>query len=260
MNDSADSNEGSSRRTLLGLGALGLIGLGLGFLAMGRGTSKSPTASALSVDASAFDDGDSPVPVTLADPMRGPRDAFVTVVELANFQCPHSAKALGVLAELETKYGKEKLRLVWKTLVLPTHDKARAAAIAGAAVHSLAGNEAFWKFHDTAFRNQAFLGSESYLSWAADTGVQKVVLQAAMTEAQYGQKVDADDALAKKLGANRTPTFFVNGRSIEATAPLERWVTLVEAELEKAQKKLASGVPRDRVYVELSKENWKSAH
>lgn len=208
-------------------------------------------------DAAAFDDSDSPIPVTLADPMRGSRDALVTIVMFASFQCPYSAKAQPVLSELLATYGKDKLRLVWKTLIGPTHDKAREAATAGAAVHALKGNLAFWKFHDTALRNQAYLGSESCLSWGAEAGVEKVVLHAALSDPKHIEKVKTDDLLSEKLGATRTPTYFVNGTFAEGQIAADRWKSLVDAELVKANAKLAAGVPRTRIYVETSKENWR---
>ena len=173
----------------------------------------------------------------------------------ATFQCPYAAKVQPVLVELEALYGKDKLRLVWKTLLIPTHDKARASAIAGAAVHGLKGNLGFWKFHESAFRNQAYLGSEAHLSWGEQAGIEKVELRAAIAEAKYENKVTEDDALAKKLGAFRSPTYFVNGTFAEGQVPLERWKTLVDAALSKANEKRAAGVPKERIYVETSKEN-----
>ncbi len=220
-------------------------------------TSKPEAAKAPTVEP--FDDSESPIPVTAADPVRGPRDAPVTIVMFASFQCPYAAKAQPMLVELEALYGKDKLRLVWKTLLSQTHDKARAAAIAGAAVHGLKGNLGFWKFHESAFRNQAYLGSEAHLSWGEQAGIEKVQLRAAIAEAKYENKVNEDDALARKLGAIRSPTYFVNGTFAEGQVSLERWKRLVDAALAKANEKRAAGVPPDRIYVETSRENAKGS-
>ena len=252
MNDST-KNDSSVRRPLVLVGAVFAVGI-LAVL-IGR---CGPTTVVVAQDAAAFDDSESPVPVTLADPFWGDRDAPVTLVMFGNLQCPYTAKAQSVLGEVKTTYGKDKLRVVWKTFVGTTHDKARAAAIAGNAVHGLRGSHAFFTFHDTALRNQAFMGSASYESWAVEAGVENPVLRAAITEAKYAEKVSTDDTLAKKLGVTRTPSYFVNGTAFDGTLPVDRWKRTIDGELTKANAKIVAGVPRNRVYVEVSKENWKS--
>jgi len=255
MNDSMKTDSGE-RRPLLLVGA----GIAVGVLVVLLGRCGSTTPSVvLAQDAAAFDDSESPVPVTFDDPFRGERDAPVTLVMFGNLQCPYTAKAQGILGELETTYGKDKLRIVWKTFVGNTHDKAREAAIAGNAVHLLRGSQAFFTFHDTTLRNQAFMNTASYENWAAEAGLDKLVLRGAITEAKYAQKVGADDALAKKLGVTRTPSYFVNGTPFDGSVALDRWKRAIDGELAKANAKIATGVPRNRVYVEVSKENWKSA-
>lgn len=242
-------------------GALIAAGIAVGLVIAAISANKScggappPAAASVGVDAAAFDDSDSPVPVTAEDPMSGDRDALVTLVMFGNFQCPHSAKAQSDLATLKTELGPKKLRLVWKTLVVATHEKSRAAGVAGAAVHTLGGSEAFFKFHDLAFKNRAFLGPESYLAWGAEAGVDKLRLHEALSDKAYERKVEADGLLAKSLGVDRTPTYVVNGVVREGPTSLDDLRALVTTELRKAEAKVAAGTPPGRVYVTLSKEN-----
>lgn len=241
-------------------GALVAAGITVGVVIAAISANKScggapPPAVHAAVDAAAFDDSASPVPVTAEDPMSGDRDALVTLVMFGNFQCPHSAKAQSDLATLKGELGPKKLRLVWKTLVVATHDKSRAAGVAGAAVHTLGGSDAFFKFHDLAFKNRAFLGPESYLAWGAEAGVDKLRLHEALSDKAYEQKVEADGLLAKSLGVDRTPTYVVNGVVAEGPTSLDDLRALVTTELRKAEAKVAAGTPAGRVYVTLSKEN-----
>ena len=75
-------------------------------------------------------------------------------IEMAENEMP------GLMA-LREKYGPTKVRMVWKNNPLPFHPNARPAAEAAMAVFGLKGSDAFWKFHDTAFANQALHGRES---------------------------------------------------------------------------------------------------
>ncbi len=253
----APSTDGASKR-VYGVAALGLAGVALIALLISRSTAPAAAKPTfVPLDPAAYDDSASPVSVTVADPMVGKRDALVTLVVFASFQCPYTARAQPDLLSIRQAYGDSKLRLVWKTYIAPTHEKARGAGLAGIAVHALGGNDAFWKFHDTAFRNQAFLSGESYPAWGAEAGVDDRKVRLAVSDPSYAAKLAADDALARKLGVTRTPTYFANGTELEGPTTKEKLDALVKSEIENAEKLVASGLARDRVYVEASKKNTK---
>jgi protein-disulfide isomerase len=94
--------------------------------------------------AGAWDDGDSPVPISSKDPMWGKRDAPVTVVIYSDFQCPYCSRVEPTLDQVKTTYGADKVRLVWKNNPLPFHQNAKPAAEAAQGVFAMAGNDAFW--------------------------------------------------------------------------------------------------------------------
>jgi hypothetical protein len=72
-------------------------------------------------------------------------------------------------------------------LMLPN---AKPAAEAGQGVHALAGNDAFWKFHQAAFANQQSLSRESYEKWAQDAGVVDMAkFRAGLDSHAWGDKV-----------------------------------------------------------------------
>ena len=71
-------------------------------------------------------------------------------------------------------------------------------------------------------------------------------------------KVSADEALSKKAGLNGTPSFLVNGTAFSGAQPFEKFKAAIDAELAKAEAKLAEGVPKSRLYGVLSKENFKA--
>jgi protein-disulfide isomerase len=58
-----------------------------------------------------------------------------------------------------------------------------------------------------------------------------------MNKEKFKAAVDADQAEAGKVGANGTPTLFVNGRKIVGAQPFENFKKLIDEELEKATAK-----------------------
>jgi protein-disulfide isomerase len=206
----------------------------------------------------AWSDDDSPVPVSSRDPVWGARDAPVTVVVFSDFQCPFCSRGEATLEQVKAAYGPEKLRVVWKNEPLDFHANAKPAAEVAQGVFALKGSAAFWAWSDLAFKNQAQLGEESYLAWAQKAGVTDVgKLKAGLAAHTWADKVNQDHALAQRAGVNATPAFFVNGSLLSGAQPFEKFKTVVDQELSKAQAKIASGTPRARVYAVMSAENKK---
>jgi protein-disulfide isomerase len=208
----------------------------------------------------AWDDSESPVPISSKDPMWGKRDAPVTVVVYSDFQCPYCSRVEPTLDQVRTTYGPDKVRMVWKNNPLPFHQNAKPAAEAAQGVFTLAGNDGFWKFHDTAFKNQGALSEDSYTKWAADAGVKDAAAyKAGLDSHKWADKVDKDLNDGKAAGVQGTPSFFVNGVFINGAQPFDNFKQTIDQELQKAQAKIASGTPKSRVYIEMTKDNKKNA-
>src|SRR5512145_1202220 len=62
-------------------------------------------------------------------PVKGSADAWVTIVEFTDFQCPHCGRVQGTLERLRERYGAD-LRFVLKHAPLPFHPDAHPAALA----------------------------------------------------------------------------------------------------------------------------------
>jgi protein-disulfide isomerase len=208
----------------------------------------------------AWDDSESPIPISSKDPMWGKRDALVTIVQYSDFQCPYCSRVEPTMDTVKTTYGPDKVRVVWKNNPLPFHQNAKPAAEAAQGVFALAGNDGFWKFHDTAFKNQGALGDDSYAKWAADSGVKDAAAyKAGLASHKWADKVDKDLNDGKAAGVNGTPAFYVNGVFINGAQPFDSFKKTIDQELEKAQAKVASGTAKSRVYIEMTKENKKNA-
>jgi protein-disulfide isomerase len=219
------------------------------------------TASGEGASAAAWDDSESPIPISSKDPMWGKRDAPVTVVIFSDFQCPYCSRVEPTLEQVRQTYGPDKVRMVWKNNPLPFHQNAKPAAEAATGVFSLAGNDAFWKFHDTAFKNQGSLSDDSYPKWATDAGLKPgdlAAYKAGLASHKWADKVDKDLNDGKAAGVQGTPSFFVNGVFINGAQPFDAFKKTIDQEMDKAKAKLTSGTSKNRVYIEMSKENKKN--
>jgi protein-disulfide isomerase len=204
----------------------------------------------------AWSDSDAAVPVDSKDPMWGKRAAPVTIVVFSDFQCPFCSKVETTLDQVKTQYGPEKVRVLWKNNPLPFHPNAKPAAEAAQGVFALAGADAFWKFHKTAFQNQQALSPENYLKWAKEAGVKdEAKFKQGLEAHTWAAKIDADMAIAKQVGANGTPNARINGVEVSGAQPLEKFKEVIDAQLAKAQEAIKSGTKPDKVYVAVSNKN-----
>jgi protein-disulfide isomerase len=220
---------------------------------------KTAGISADTASGTTWSDADSPIPVTSNDPMWGKRDAPVTIVEFSDFQCPFCSRVEPTLQQVRTTYGPDKVRIIWKNQPLSFHEKAKPAAEAAMTVFQLKGNDAFWKFHDTAFKNQSQLGPDAEQKWAVEAGVDANQFKAALNQHKALKKIEEDSSLGTKIGANGTPAFRINGVELSGAQPFDKFKSVIDSELAKAQAKIASGTPKDKIYVEMSKANFKAA-
>ncbi len=57
--------------------------------------------------------------------------------------------------------------------------------------------------------------------------------KADLDSGKYKKQVQADTALAQKLGARGTPTFFINGRKLRGAQPFPSFKRLIDEMLKK---------------------------
>lgn len=195
------------------------------------------------------------VPVTAQDPTWGSPDAPVTMVEFSDFQCPFCARVVATLDQLERDYGPDRLRIVWKNYPLPFHPYARPAAQAAATVFALGGSQAFWRFHDMAFADAQSIGPESFSLWATRAGLSAADFERAFVARQGQPKVDADLALGRRLSITGTPSFLINGVSLDGAQPIEAFKAIIDAQLEAAKVLVAAGLAAHAVYPTLCAKN-----
>jgi protein-disulfide isomerase len=202
------------------------------------------------------DDGDpGPVPVSSADPQWGRREALVTIVEFADFQCPFSSRATQTLQKLREAYGPDKLRIVWKNNPLPFHPNGQPSAVAAMMLFERFGDEGFWTAHDAFYGEQRRLG-ELPAEVAGRLGLPPGELALPSARRNAEAKVEADIALGKEAGVTGTPAFFLNGVFLSGAQPYDKFAAIVDEQIKKAEEALRRGTPRRRIYAELARAQW----
>jgi len=215
----------------------------------------STTTTTSTASGPAWSDADSPVPVTSDDPSWGDRTAPVTIVVFGDLQDPFFARFGPTLDGLQSLYGGSQLRVVWKNNPLAYHANAHDAAEAAEGAFDLQGSSAFWHFEQRALANQLSLGTASYETWTTEAGVDLPSFRSGMAAHKWAPKVDADRALATKLGVYGSQGY-VNGIRVSTSMPLATWQKTIDDEMPKARLGLASGVHGDRIYVVRSTDNF----
>ena len=181
--------------------------------------------------------GDPLAKVPVGDsPVRGPADAWVTMVEFADYQCPFCAKAAPTVAQLEQLYPDD-LRLVFKHFPLSFHERALPAAHAAECARA---QSKFWEMHDRLFASPQALADTDLLNDASQIGLNTDVWIPCLTTPEMQQRVDADSALGTQAGVSGTPTFFVNGRVLVGNLPIDDFKAVIDDEIKKAR---SSGIP-----------------
>lgn len=162
-------------------------------------------------------------------PVRGPKNAKITIVEFSDFQCPFCGRVEPTLKQIMDEY-KGKVRIAWKNQPLPFHPNAMPAAEAAMAAYEQ-GDDKFWAMHDKLFENQGQLSPAYYEQVAKEIGLDMARWKAAV-EAHHGQQqIQSDMSAGNAVGANGTPTFFINGKKVVGAMPFDAFKQVIDAEL-----------------------------
>lgn len=177
-------------------------------------------------------------------PAKGAKDALVTIVEFADFQCPFSARVDETLARLLDTYA-GKLRLVWRNLPLSFHHDAKRAAVAAMS----AGRQGkFWEMHDMLLEQQAELGEEAIHGYAKSLGLDMRKFKAALKDGKVAKSIDDEMAAASRLGVRGTPAFFINGVFLSGAQPIEVFKERIDEAMVEASALVEKGTPKAKVY------------
>jgi protein-disulfide isomerase len=159
-------------------------------------------------------------------PSKGPDGAPVTIVEFADFECPHCRAAVPVMDAVLAAHP-DKVRLVYKFVVLSMHVHAEPAARAAWA----AGQQGkFWEMEHLLFERQEHLEQADLERYAQMLKLDMDKWKADMESPAAKDRLAQDRKLEDDLKLQGTPTIYVNGRELDVEAD-ESLEDRVDAEL-----------------------------
>jgi protein-disulfide isomerase len=169
-------------------------------------------------------------------PSRGPANAPLLLVEFADFECPHCKEAQPTVERLLKDY--PQARFVSEIFPLRNiHSEAEKAAEYGVCVAKIGGNEAFFKYSDAVYANQAQLtpqdSAQALASAVTASGVDQAKVKACVAEPSTKAAVDASLHVGEEVGVNSTPTLFVNGRALPlAGIPYDQLKLIIDYDMQ----------------------------
>jgi protein-disulfide isomerase len=144
-------------------------------------------------------------------PTEGPDDAPVTIVELADFECPHCRDAVPVIDGVMAAHP-GKVRLVYKSYTLGFHTRGEPAARAAFA----AGEQGrFWEMEHLLFARQQQLEDADLEKYARMLKLDIPKWKADMESPAVKDRIARDRKVGEDLKLKGTPTIYVNGRELE---------------------------------------------
>jgi protein-disulfide isomerase len=169
-------------------------------------------------------------------PRRGPEKAPVTIVEFSDFQCPFCVRAQPTLRRVRETYG-DKVRFVFLDFPLDMHPQARKAHEAAACA---ADQGKFWPMYDRLFASQGKLEVADLKGYAAELGLVPADFAACLDSGRHAAATEAGLEEGARNGVTGTPAFFINGRRLVGAQPFESFSAVIEDELERAARRVAS--------------------
>jgi protein-disulfide isomerase len=147
------------------------------------------------------------VTYTKDSPVKGPKDAPITVMEFTDFQCPWCKRSQDSVKATEQVYG-DKIKLVDRMFPLTSmHPRAMPSAEAAFCAKE---QGKYWEFRDKLFPSETMSDSD-FKQFAKDIGLNQKKFDTCLTTHKYAAQVQADIADGQRFGVQGTPTFFVNG-------------------------------------------------
>jgi protein-disulfide isomerase len=164
---------------------------------------------------------------TAGDPVRGPDNAKLTIVEFSDFQCPYCSTAAKQTSQVLMQFPKD-VRLVFKQFPLDSHSQAEMGAEAALAAQA---QGKFWEMHDLIYGGFPNLSRSIVEGYAKQLKLDMKKFDAEMTGHKYRDRVLAEEKEGEDAGVAGTPTFYFNGKKFNGLFDVASVVPVIQKEL-----------------------------
>ena len=161
------------------------------------------------------------------DPVLGPPNAPITIVEFSDFECPFCSRfAQSTAPALRRQYG-DRIRWIFVNYPLRSiHPNAYEAALAG---ECAADQGRFWPFYDALFSGRHPLSGDGYVAAAGEIGLDEERFETCYRNADPAHEVLLDIQEGEKFYILGTPTFYVNGKRMEGAQRPEAFAAVIDS-------------------------------
>lgn len=163
------------------------------------------------------------VAIFAADPIKGPVNAPVTIVQFSDFTCPY-CKEVAPLLDAAVKAGG--VRLVWKDLPLPGHLQGQSAA---EAAQCAARQNKFWEFHDALYKVQENFQDKLYVNLAESLNLSLPDFNSCMDNRSTLPLIQKNVVEAEAIGITSLPAVIINGRLQQGLFTMEQLTAAISA-------------------------------
>jgi protein-disulfide isomerase len=156
-------------------------------------------------------------------PMKGSPTAKVTLVEFADYECPHCKRLQPVLRQIVDEFHND-VTVYFKHYPLAQHTNARLAAEAAVAANK---QGKFWAFQDKLWDKQDELSPAVIEKLAKDSGLDVAKFRQDLASDAVKKRVQKDRDEGEALGIQATPTVYLDGREYtdpKDTESLREWI------------------------------------
>ncbi len=173
------------------------------------------------------------------DPVKGDKNAKVTLVEFSDFQCPFCERFYSEAYKSIVKdyVDTGKVKIVFRDYPLSFHPNAQISAEAAECADE---QGKFWEFHDLLFTKQndwANLTNDQakgkFGEYAGTVGLNVSNFNSCVNSGKYTEEVKKDEADGNKYGVTGTPTIFINGMKLVGAQPYSEFKQVIDNELSK---------------------------
>lgn len=174
------------------------------------------------------------IAVDAIGPAQGPADAPITIIEFSDYECPFCGRVEPTVQQVLQRY-KGKVRLVYREFPLGMHEHAQKASEAALCAHD---QGKFWEMHAKLFDNQRHLSTDELKGYAKGIELDTARFETCLDSAEKANDVAASQRAGEEVGVSGTPAFFINGRPLFGAMPVERFIEIIDAELQSGVTKM----------------------
>lgn len=180
------------------------------------------------------------IALTDKDPVLGNKDAPVTVVEYADFQCPFCKEFQDIIFPgFKTSYiDSGQIKFVFKNYSFLGQESFDAAEAAKCAQDQ----NKFWEYHDLLYASQSAENSGAFKvdnlkKFATSLGLDQNKFNQCVDSRTHKDEVANEVPLGSSYGVGSTPTIFINGTMYEGLMSQAQYQTHIEEALKAAAQK-----------------------